>query len=118
VSVILQTSAIPTLSAIASHIVQHYLAIDVSVFCEYLERLCSLISVQCRSPNGVAHNIMLPRSWLLLSLPRPGESVPQLHFFPLLLPLVRSIGKLLEAIQYPDAYHGKWNRLERMLNPR
>jgi hypothetical protein len=96
---------------LGSHVLQHHLAIDISVFCDYLERLCSFISMQSRSTLGVPHNVMLPRSWLLSSLHRQVESLPQLHYYSLLLPLVRNIGKLLEAVQLPDTYRGEHIRL-------
>jgi hypothetical protein len=95
------------LTSCVSHVLQHRLLIDISVFCDFLEGLASRIAIQYKTVHGVLHDLMLPRTWLLSSLRHEEQLGPKTRFYALAETLVQNAATLLQSIHDPENFHGK-----------
>jgi hypothetical protein len=77
--------------------------VDISVFCDYLDQMCTVISVDNRLKRYYRlNNIMLPRNWLLQLVRHPQSTPNQKDFHGLLKKLLSQLPSMLDLLARED----------------
>jgi hypothetical protein len=77
--------------------------VDISVFCDYLDQMCTVISVDNRLKRyDRLNDVMLPRNWLLQLVRRPRNAPKQQDFHGLLKKLLSQLPNMLDLLARED----------------
>jgi hypothetical protein len=87
----------------SSHILDKRLPVDISVFCDYLDQMCTVISVDNRLKRyDRLNDVMLPRNWLLQLVRHPQNTPKQQDFHGLLKKLLSQLPNMLDLLARED----------------
>jgi hypothetical protein len=76
---------------------------DISVFCDYLDQICTVVSVDNRlKRHGRLNDVMLPRNWLLQLVQWPQAPPIQADYSGLLTKLLSQLPSILNLLASED----------------